>query len=740
VPLQGPARAGRAALSADGKRVLGCHGASLIVWDATTGKQLKTFPTPKGDIHSIYFAPDGKSLVVSTWEPRVFFLDLETGAERSVALPARKIGQDSTFHTHLSPDGRFLVGGGGSGEPLCVFDAATGRELHRLHNHALTSTVSPDGKTLAVCGREPGKGGERLFLAFYDLAGGKETARHFLGPNDTYFDLVFSPDGKSLACGFSDHSFVMDCATGRKKYPLPDRPISLDFSPDGSTLAASTGTRLRFWDAATGKERPDLPGELGFIPVAAVSPDGKLLAAADWLERSVSLWDLNTGRLLRRLPLGGENRYVRGLSFSPDGRTLAAAQYKGFLQFWDVATGREQRTAQLLDPGRANPEFTYFFHLYLSPDASRVSTLEQMFGAGGQSTRLALWDAASGKLLRQHSLPPEARASAWSPDGTAVALTLNDGLRLVDVDSGAVRFQSKAAAGRPPAFAPDGRLIAAVRPGDKGEVVGVWEAATGKEVAAVAVGKAAHFSLAADGRSLVSTDQRGVHVWDLASGKERRRRLLPLTGTDPGGETFVTRLALTPDGRRAVTTLADGSGLVWDLAVDTTPAGASADEVAQWWSDLAADDAARGYAALWRLTAAPQAAVPLLRHHLRPTADAELAEARRLIADLNADAFAVRQKAFGRLEALGESALPALRQALAKDPPPEVRRRAEELVQNARNGLLTGERLRVVRALAVLEHAGTPEARRLLEELAAGLPESRQTQEARAALARLFSR
>jgi hypothetical protein len=40
-------------------------------------------------------------------------------------------------------------------------------------------------------------------------------------------------------------------------------------------------------------------------------------------------------------------------------------------------------------------------------------------------------------------------------------------------------------------------------------------------------------------------------------------------------------------------------------------------------------------------------------------------------------------------------------------------------------------------ALEVLEHAGTPEARRLLKDLARGVPEARLTREARAALTRL---
>jgi hypothetical protein len=120
--------------------------------------------------------------------------------------------------------------------------------------------------------------------------------------------------------------------------------------------------------------------------------------------------------------------------------------------------------------------------------------------------------------------------------------------------------------------------------------------------------------------------------------------------------------------------------------------------------------------------------------------DADLAEARRFIAQLDDDAFAVREKAFGRLKGLGPSAVPALRQALAKDPPPETRRRIADLLDKQRDVPASGDHLRMLRALGVLEHSGTPEARRLLEELAAGVPDAPQTQEARAVLARLIRR
>jgi hypothetical protein len=66
----------------------------------------------------------------------------------------------------------------------------------------------------------------------------------------------------------------------------------------------------------------------------------------------------------------------------------------------------------------------------------------------------------------------------------------------------------------------------------------------------------------------------------------------------------------------------------------------------------------------------------------------------------------------------------------------ETRRHVEELVESL-SGPISGESLRTLRALAVLEHAGTPEARRLLEALAGGASGAWLTQEAKASVERL---
>ena len=68
----------------------------------------------------------------------------------------------------------------------------------------------------------------------------------------------------------------------------------------------------------------------------------------------------------------------------------------------------------------------------------------------------------------------------------------------------------------------------------------------------------------------------------------------------------------------------------------------------------------------------------------------------------------------------------------------EVRRRVEGLLESQEpGGRQAPQALRQVRAVEVLESAGTPEARQLLEALARGVAGARLTREARAALDRV---
>lgn len=158
------------------------------------------------------------------------------------------------------------------------------------------------------------------------------------------------------------------------------------------------------------------------------------------------------------------------------------------------------------------------------------------------------------------------------------------------------------------------------------------------------------------------------------------------------------------------------------------------------WADLADARATRAYEAVLKLAEAPRQAVPFLRQRLQPVAAADPKRIARLLDDLDSAEFPVRQKASAELEQLGALAAPALRKALAGDPPLEVRRRVEELLQKLQRRQVPAETLRALRAVEVLESVGTPEVRRVLETLAKGVPEAPLTKQARAALERLATR
>ena len=205
---------------------------------------------------------------------------------------------------------------------------------------------------------------------------------------------------------------------------------------------------------------------------------------------------------------------------------------------------------------------------------------------------------------------------------------------------------------------------------------------------------------------------------------------------------IVSHLLAMPDGRRVITTLHDGTALVWDLSPAFDSLGRLAQDpdaktLAAYWSDLAGDDAKRAYAAVWQLADARNSTVSLLRGKLGPVLELDAKKIRQHIDELDNESFEVRDRASKELESLGRLAVPSLRAALEKNPSPEKRRRVEKLLGTVEDEKLSAETLRGLRALHLLEQIGTRDAIDLVRKLATGAPEARLTRDAQAALQRL---
>lgn len=149
-------------------------------------------------------------------------------------------------------------------------------------------------------------------------------------------DVAVTPDGHAVAVAADDGSVgVWDLLTGRRTFtdrsPEPCGVIScpdvrwVSMSDDASTLATVTPETsegfnvFHVWDLASGRETftvAPTPGAFapGFV---ALSPDGSLLATAEW--STIQMYPVGTGQPMWRLRGFGSVPY---LTFSPDGAHL----------------------------------------------------------------------------------------------------------------------------------------------------------------------------------------------------------------------------------------------------------------------------------------------------------------------------------------------------------------------------------------------------------------------------------
>jgi hypothetical protein len=126
-------------------------------------------------------------------------------------------------------------------------------------------------------------------------------------------------------------------------------------------------------------------------------------------------------------------------------------------------------------------------------------------------------------------------------------------------------------------------------------------------------------------------------------------------------------------------------------------------------------------------------AVGWLRKKMGPPFD--LKSAPRFIEELESPEFKTRERANRELERLGHLAQPFLERAMAKDPLPETKKRAEELLDKLK-GTAAAYELRQMRIIDVLEHINTPSARELLQQITDGKYDPAFADEAKQALRR----
>lgn len=341
--------------------------------------------------------------------------------------------------------------------------------------------------------------------------------------------LALTPDGKHVVAGGGTNKMCFfDVATGklaREWVVGTSHLISIHYSADGKTLAVSCGDGVvRVLDPETGDEKNTFtdPNRRYTPHNVALSPDGRILLHKDGNDRTLDVWNLETGKSLHRVT-GVGGYYGPPIAFTPDSKHFVSTWTDGKLHLIDVETGASVRC---LEPATVAPDTNAYSNrlskVALTPDGKHLLYRLQA------ETVFRVVDVATGKELRQID---RSGASGFNSSSGGRAVVSPNGRFVFDcTDGGSIlvwglasgkllrEFTSPAGQVSHLCLSADGKLVA----GAYGSVVLLWDVQTGKPLHAVGGHQSAPTRLlfSPDGKGLVSVGSSTLRRWDTASGRE----------------------------------------------------------------------------------------------------------------------------------------------------------------------------------------------------------------------------
>jgi WD40 repeat protein len=270
-------------------------------------------------LRDILRLPDGKRIIVHSYDGSFRVMDLETGTQ--VGEEWEDKGQ-ALWTIVLSPDGKKVASGNWDGAVnLWSVDAGKVIKTWTGHTKRVRSVRwSPDGGRV-VSGSWDGT------FRVWDVKIGKT----IFGPiniGENVYAVCYSPDAKMIAtCGYISGLKIWDANSGELLKTFEGVFSCLAWTSDGKTLVADESK----FDTATWTV-VDLCQNY-YVNAISLSPNDRILATI--IDKTAQLWDLETNQ-----PIGTPLQHqddVTSATFSVDAKFLLTCCDDDYIYTWDVS-------------------------------------------------------------------------------------------------------------------------------------------------------------------------------------------------------------------------------------------------------------------------------------------------------------------------------------------------------------------------------------------------------------------
>jgi len=289
----------------------------------------------------------------------------------------------------------------------------------------------------------------------------------------------------------------------------------------------------------------NLIGHWSYVLTVAFSPDSQY-ALTGSVDRTASLWDVNTGKELRTF--WGHQGEIRSVMFSPDGKYILTGSTDKTAKLWEVETGKEVRSF--------NGHQAQIYSIAFSPSGKYVLT-------GSKDKTAKLWEIDTGSEIQSfEGHNDEIYSVTFSSDGEYVLTGSKDNLaKLWEVSTGnEIRsFDGHNAEINSVAFSPTGKYVLT---GSKDTTAKLWEANTGNEIRSFNGHKDRVYGVAFspdEQYALTGSVDKTAKLWEINTGDEIQ--------SFEGHIAPVQSVAFSPNGQYVLTGSWDDTAIIWEITI-----------------------------------------------------------------------------------------------------------------------------------------------------------------------------